>query len=75
MKITTIQLYEDTKRKLNQIKEYPSESYDSVLKRVLDTKEIPSMEEMFKNVDKIVERKKYTTNQIIKMSHELRNRR
>lgn len=75
MKITTIQLYEDTKRKLNQIKEYPSESYDSVLKRVLDTKEIPLMEEMFKRGDKIVERKKYTTNQIIKMSHELRNRR
>ncbi|MBI2653069.1 hypothetical protein HYX00_06390 [Candidatus Woesearchaeota archaeon] len=75
MKITTIQLYEDTKRKLNQIKEYPSESYDSVLKRVLDTKEIPSMEEMFKRGDEIVEGKKYTTNQIIKMSHELRNRR
>jgi len=75
MKITTIQLYEDTKKKLNQIKEYPSESYDSVLKRIFDNKDIPSMEEMFKKGDKIRESKKYTPNQIIKMSHELRNKR
>ena len=72
MKITTIQVYENTKRKLSQIKEYPNESYDSVLRRVLDNKDIPSMEEMFEIGDKINQKKKYTTNQIITMSHELR---
>ena len=75
MKITTIQVYEDTRKKLNQIKDYPNESYDSVLKRILDNKDIPSMDEMFMAGDKINEKKKYTTNQIVKMSHELRNKR
>jgi len=75
MKITTIQLYEDTKKKLNQIKEYPTESYDSILKRVLDNKDIPSMQEMFVKGDKIKEKKQYTTKQIIEISHELRSKR
>ena len=75
MKITTIQVYDDTKRELSQMKGYPNESYDSVLKRILESKDIPSMEEMFKRGEKIGERKKYNTTQIIKMSHELRNKR
>ena len=75
MKITTIQLYDDTKKKLKQIKDYPNESYDSVLKRILDSKDIPSMGEMFEIGDKIRQKKKYTTKQIIEISHELRIKR
>ena len=75
MKITTIQLYEDTKKKLKQMKEHQNESYDSVLKRVMEDKEIPSMDEMFAIGDDIRQKRKYTTNEIIKMSHELRGNR
>ena len=75
MKITTIQLYEDTKNKLNQMKEHQNESYDSVLKRVIEDKEIPSMADMFALGDSIKQKKRYTTNEIIKISHELRSKK
>ena len=75
MKITTIQVYDDTKRKLNHIKEHPNESYDSVLKRILDSKDISSMQEMFIKGDKIRQKKKYTTNEIIEIAHGLRSKR
>ncbi|MBI1935086.1 hypothetical protein HYS31_01470 [Candidatus Woesearchaeota archaeon] len=75
MKITTIQLYEDTKKKLNQMKEHDSESYDSVLKRIIEDKEIPSMQEMFERGDKIKQKRIYSTEEVVKMSHELRDKR
>ena len=75
MKITTIQVYDDTKRKLNHIKERPNESYDSVLKRILDSKDISSMQEMFIKGDKIRQKKKYTTNEMIEIAHGLRSKR
>lgn len=74
LKLTSIQLYDDTKKKLENKKVHPRESYDAVLKRILETEEVPSMEEMFRHGDKI-KQKKHTTENIIKMSHELRNRR
>ncbi len=74
MKITTIQLYEDTKKRLNQMKDHQNESYDSVLKRIMEDKQVPSMQEMFDIGDAIKQKKKYTTNEIIKISHELRGK-
>ncbi len=75
MKITTIQLYENTKRRLSQKKEHPNESYDSVLKRMLEDEEIPDINEMYRKCDEMKEKKKFSTRQVIKLSHELRHKR
>ena len=72
MKLTTIQLDEGTKNKLENKKIHPRESYDSVLKRILENERLPSMEEMFQKSDKIKQKKKYTTSEIIEISHGLR---
>lgn len=75
MKITTIQLYEETKKKLNSKKEYPKESYDSVIKRMIEKESLPSMDEMFKIGDKINQKELYTTKKIIELTHQLRGKR
>ena len=72
VKLTTIQLDEGTKNKLENKKIHPRESYDSVLKRILENERLPSMEEMFQKSDKIKQKKKYTTSEIIEISHGLR---
>ncbi len=72
MKLTSIQLYEETKRKLEDKKIHPRESYDSVLKRVLENEKLPSMEEMFRLGDELRQKKKYTTKDVIEISHGLR---
>lgn len=74
MKLTSIQLYEDTKGKLEDRKIHPRESYDSVLKRMLENEELPSMEEMFKIGDRLKQKRKYSTKEVINLSHELRRR-
>ena len=75
MKITTIQLFEDTKKKLEKMKHHPRESYDKVLKRILEAENIPSVQEMFAYGDRLKQKKKYTTEQVIEMSHKLRSKR
>ena len=72
LKLTTIQLYEGTKEKLEERKTHPRESYDSVLKRILENEKLPSMEEMFRQVDKIKQKRKYSTQEVIEISHRLR---
>ena len=72
MKISSIQVYEDTRIKLERKKVHPRESYDSVIKRILETDKIPSMEEMFEYGDKLKQNKKYNTKEVIKITHELR---
>lgn len=74
LKITTIQLYEDTKTKLNAKKDSPKESYDSVIRKLLEKESIPSMEEMFNQGDKIKQKKCYTTEEVINLTHELRGK-
>ncbi len=74
LKISTIQLREDTKKKLESKKVHPRESYNAVLQRMLDYEDIPSMEEMFKRGDSLKHRK-YSTEEIIRMSHRLREKR
>ena len=75
MKLTSIQLYEETKKKLERKKTNPRESYDSVVNRILEDEEIPSMEEMFRIGDKIKQKRKYSTKEIIELTHELRRKR
>lgn len=75
MKLTTIQLHEDTKEKLEERKVHARESYDSALKRVLGNEEIPSMEDMFRIGDKLEQKKKYSTEEVIELSHRLRGKR
>ena len=75
MKLTTIQLHEDTKERLEDKKTHPRESYDSVLKRILENEKLPSMEEMFRQVDKIKQKRKYSTQEVIEISHSLRAKR
>ena len=74
MKLSSIQLHEDTKEKLENKKIHSRESYDSVIRRILENEKIPSIEEMFRQGDKIKQKKKYATEEIIEMSHELRGK-
>lgn len=71
MKLTSIQLHEETKRILESKKKHPRESYESVINRVLESESIPSMDEMFKKGDKIKEKRRFSTEEIINLSHEL----
>jgi len=75
MKLTSIQLYEETKKKLERKKSHPRESYDSVVNRILEDEEIPSMDEMFRIGDKIKQSRRYSTKEIIELSHRLRGKR
>ena len=43
--------------------------------RAISDDEIPSMEEMFKLRDKIKQKRKYTTEEIVKIGNELREKR
>ncbi len=73
-KITSIQVYEDTKRKLERRKSYQEESYDTVIRRLIDMEDIPSMEEMFKEGDKLKQKKIYATKEVVDMIHKQRER-
>ena len=75
LKISSIQLYEMTKKKLESKKLHPRESYDSVIKRILESENIPTMESMFRQGDNLKEKKRYTTKEIIDLSHELREQK
>ena len=75
IKLTSIQVYENTKKELENKKLHQRESYDSVLKRMLESERIPSIEDMFREGDKIKQKQKYTTKEIIEISHELRVKR
>lgn len=72
MKLTTIQLYEETKKKLEEKKAHPRESYDSLLRRMLESETIPSMEQMFKAGDKLQQKRGYSTEEVIELTHKLR---
>ena len=74
LKLTSIQLYEDTKKKLEHKKVHPRESYDSVLKRMLEEEDIPSLDEMFRQADKIKDQKKYTTKDLLEIIHARRGK-
>ena len=71
MKISTIQVYDNTKKKLENKKVHPRESYDSVIKRILEDEKMPSIEQMFKHGDALKQKKKYSTKEVIKLTHEL----
>ena len=75
MKSTTIQVKVDTKKKLEGKKLHPREDYDSVLRRLLEAEEIPSLEEMFREADKLRQKKLYPTKEVVEITHELRAKR
>lgn len=74
MKLTSIQLYEETKKKLERKKVHERETYDSVIKRMLEEEDIPSMDEVFREADKIKDQKKYTTKELVDMIHARRGK-
>ncbi len=74
MKLTSIQIYEETKKELENKKLHERESYDSVLKRMLESERIPSIEDMFREGDQLIQKKKCATKEIIEISHELRGK-
>jgi len=75
MKLSSIQLYEKTKKKLEHKKIHPRESYDSVIKRILENEKIPSMEQMFSQCDRLKQEKKFTTKEVVDLCHEMRGKR
>ena len=72
--MTTIQLSELTRKKIEKKKLYPKESYDAVLKRMLESDQIPDVEEMFRIGQKMNQAKHYSSKEIVEMSHEYRKR-
>ena len=74
MKLTSIQLYDDTKKKLERKKVHERETYDSVIKRMLEEEDIPSMEEMFRESDKIKNQKRYSTKELLDLIHARRGK-
>ncbi len=75
MKMTSIQLSEKTKKKLDSKKVHPRESYEDVIKRTIDEADIPNIKEMFKLSDKLKEGKTYSTEEVIRLTHKLRNKK
>lgn len=75
MNLTTIQVREETRKQLEGKKAHPRESYDAVLQRMLEADNIPSMEEMFRKADSMKQKREYTTEEIVKLTHELREKR
>lgn len=69
---TTIQISEDTRRKIEKQKIHPRESYDAVLRRVFALEDVPSLQEMFRYSDTIKQKRTYTTEEVIAMTHSLR---
>lgn len=72
MNLTTIQIREETRKQLERKKTHPRESYDAVLQRMLENEATPSLEEVFRIGDKIKQKKIYTTEEVVAMTHELR---
>lgn len=75
MNLTTIQIREDTRKRLEEKKSHHRESYDSVLQRMLELENIPSMEEMFRICDMQKQKRQYSTEEVIRLTHELREKR
>ncbi len=73
MKVTSIQLHEDLKVRLERKKLYARESYESVIKRILEEDETPSMEEMFRRADAL-KMKKHSAEDVVKLIHQLREK-
>ena len=74
IKITTIQLHEATRKKLECRKLHSRESYESVISRLIDD-EIPDIEEMFKLSDSLPQEREFTTAEVIALSHRLRRQK
>lgn len=72
MKLTTIQLKEETRKQLEVKKLHPRESYNDVIHRMLESESIPSLEEVFRMGDKIRQKRVYTTKEVVAMTHQLR---
>ena len=75
MKLTSIQVREDTRKLLASRKTHPGESYDSVIRKVLESDSIPGMEEMFRIGDNMSQKRSYTAKEIVGITHQLRRRR
>ncbi len=73
MKVTSIQLHEDLKMKLESKKLYARESYESVIKRMLEEGETPSMEELFRRADSL-KMKRHSAGDVVKLIHQLREK-
>ncbi len=69
MKITSIQLYEMTRNRLELRKLHPRESFDSVVQRLIKEDNSPTIEEMFERSKKLKHRK-YSTEEIVRMTDE-----
>ena len=75
MNLTTIQVREETRKKLEMKKAHPRESYDAVLQRMFETESIPSMAEMFKIGDSMKQSRSYSTEEVVELTHRLRKKR
>lgn len=74
-KWTSVQLYQETKRRLEKKKLHRQESYDAVIRRILERDTLPSMEEMFQEGDFLKEKKGCSTEEVIVLSHQVRGKK
>ncbi len=75
MNLTTIQVKQDTKKKLEQKKIHPKESYDEVIQRVLELEGFPSIEEVARIGSSIKQDKIFSTAEVIALTHRHRGKR
>lgn len=73
MHITTIQIDTETKKKLDQKRHHPRESYNDVLKRMVEADALPKLEEMFRLADQKKQKKVFSTKEVIELSHGMRS--
>lgn len=75
MTLTTIQVREETRKQLERKKAHLRESYDAVLQRMLEADDMPSMEEIFRIGDNMKQKRRYSTEEVVRLTHELRSKR
>jgi pantoate kinase len=71
MKLTTIQVREETRRELERRKSHPRETYDAIVTKMLKEHKAPTLEEAFAISDRFRQKRTYSTEEVVKMKHEL----
>lgn len=74
MNTTTIQIKQETKKRLDQRKEHPRESYDEVIQRALEPNDIPSLEEAFRQSDQVKVKRAYSREEVVALTHAYRKK-
>lgn len=74
MKQTTIQINEGIRKELEMRKLHPRESYNAVLGRMLETEQLPTLEQAFSLAEALKEPLKFSTKDVVGLIHKQRGK-